>query len=526
MPSFKEHSKSFISSNGLLLGIIRLIFYPISQTLINPVRLVKLVSGSRVLFFGTWGNYTGFVPQNAFSILFYWIRAMNIYKYGIKGKSPYIGLGDYPLARAFYYSLGSLYSFWLGPLVTILLGLFGWFFFHGVWIDANNWEWILMISGITLISTLFYINLIQQNYNAVGWLFFPLFLFALLKGYWILAGFALVLISFGSITVVFLGGLLSLSIAAYNVNIYPLLVLIPAGIKLLFHFIPLLNLDKSAGIVISIVKAIGMTGRNVKYKRKRKGKIDLLFLYFSALQLQFIIFYYLVYNEWSIIVITGLVIFWINKLFVRFADDQSMHMLTLSIGFAALAMQDYHIITLLSFWLMVNPFPLTTNIYDRDNIDLVPKGKPFNIKPILEIMKDFLKDIKKGNRVLLCFNDPENVYEQLFDGYRHLIEVPHYVANLKEFHFMPGWWGVSELNYEGADDFWGREPDLALKNVERWNLDYIIVYQKAGTVLDQKWEKHGFQEMASLNWEEIERDFNYKKFYKPESPSWWLLRVP
>lgn len=526
MPTFKEHINGLVSKNGFVLGMLRLLFYPITQIIITPIRLCILLFNSRVLIGAQRSTYSGFVPQTAFNILFYWTRALNIFKYGRKGRSPYIGLGNYPLARTFYYSLGSLYAFWIAPLVTILLGLFGWLLSHYFWADAFNLNWILVLGGLTMISSLFYINIIQQNYNALGWLFFPLFIFGLVSEQWILAAAAIFLASFASITVVMMGGIISFVIAIVTLNPFPLLIMVPAVLKLSLQLIPLFSESDGKGIVVSIMKAIGMSGKEVKYKRSKKGKIDLLFIYFSLLYLQFALVYYLIYNEVNILFITGLLIYWINKLIVRFADEQSTYMLMMSLGFATLAMQDFQIIPLLSYFLMINPFPLTTNVFDPKNIDLVPIGKPFNIRKISTIVETFFKDVQKDQKVFMCFNDPENDYEKIFDGYRRLLELPHYVANLKEFHFMPDWWGVFELNYPGAPDLWGRDMEHAKKNIKEWKSDYLVVYQSAGTSLSTEWKENGFEELSVINWQEIEKDHHYHKFYKPASPSWWLLKVP
>ena len=526
MPNFKEHTNQFIATNGVLFAMARLIFYPITQTLVTPIRLIGLLFNSRVLLKGNWGSYSGFAPQTAFNVIFYWIRALNIFKYGRRGRSPYIGLGDYPLARTFYYSLGSLYAFWKAPLISILAGMFGWLISHYVWVDGMNDSWILLVGGVTLISSLFYMNIIQQNYNALGWLFFPLFLYGLLTDHMILAAAALFLSSFASITVVFLGGIIALVIAIFTFSLIPLIVILPAAFKLMLHLVPLLSEKASKNIAVSIMKAIGMSGKNVKYKRTKKGKIDLLFIYFSGLYLQFAVVYYLIFHEISILIVTGILVFWVNKLIMRFADEQSVYMLMMSLGFAALALQGFNIIALLSFWLMINPFPLTTNIYDPANIDLVPRGKPFNIRRIIVLLEAFFKDVHKDEKVLMSFNDPDNDYEKIFDGYRRLVELPHYVANLKEFHFMPDFWGVFELNYEGAPDFWGREAEDSVRNIKTWEVDYILVYQKAGTELDNVWERKGFKVLETIDWQEVENNLGYKKFYKPESPCWWILKVP
>jgi len=80
-----------------------------------------------------------------------------------------------------------------------------------------------------------------------------------------------------------------------------------------------------------------------------------------------------------------------------------------------------------------------------------------DISPLIDKMQTFFEPVSENKRVLISFDDPQNIYENVFDGYRRLLEVPHYYASVKKFRLFPDWWGVFELNYDGAPDFWGRD---------------------------------------------------------------------
>ena len=150
--------------------------------------------------------------------------------------------------------------------------------------------------------------------------------------------------------------------------------------------------------------------------------------------------------------------------------------------------------------------------------------KPFNIKAILEDMESFFSSVKRGKKVLMAFNPPKNnQYELLYDGYRNIIQVPLYVASLKEIHCMPDWWGIFELNYEGAPDFWGRDIEKVQDQMQFWKADYVIVYQKAGTLLDDKWIDAGFYTLSQFSWEKYSHYFGSERLYLGETPVWWLL---
>ena len=95
------------------------------------------------------------------------------------------------MARGFNYSKFSLYLFLYSPTLTALLASFCWLFIHFIWIDQISTYWFYICLTITFISTTFYYSIIQQNYNIVGWIFFPMALFGLITGNWIIASLAL-----------------------------------------------------------------------------------------------------------------------------------------------------------------------------------------------------------------------------------------------------------------------------------------------------------------------------------------------
>ena len=82
------------------------------------------------------------------------------------------------------------------------------------------------------------------------------------------------------------------------------------------------------------------------------------------------------------------------------------------------------------------------------------------------------------------------------------------------------------MNYEGAPEFWGRDVGSVQKNIEHWNVDYVVVYQNAGTELDAKWQDAGFKVLGDFSWKEYEEDLSGSRPYKGPTPTWWLLKKP
>ena len=108
--------------------------------------------------------------------------------------------------------------------------------FHLIWISHINTIFCLIVICIIFISTTFYANIFgHQNYNALGWAFFPIFIYGILNQEWIIASIGLFLSSFGSITVVFCANILSLFMALTLMSINPIIAIIPANIKILFQ---------------------------------------------------------------------------------------------------------------------------------------------------------------------------------------------------------------------------------------------------------------------------------------------------
>jgi len=474
-----------------------------------------------------WDTYPNFQVHKSLNYLFYWTVAIALHRYGREGFSPSMGLGNYPVARCFHYSLPSLYTYWKTGAISILFGMFGWLVTHLVWINESSSMWVFLIVGLACISTIFYANVFgQQNYNALGWLFFPLVIYGMLNGHWPLQAIALLLASFGSFTVVVLGAILS-TIHAINIaNIGPILAVLPAVAKLLTHFIPLIRQSISANTMLNVAKAIGMTKRDAKYKRNNPGTVNVSLIYFLIIFGQFFMTSYLFDHNFSVLLLAGITILILNSTLIRFADRQSMQMLIISI-ITAVMLKSQNLWLIPSYWIAISPLPIMVGFPSIDGVfSVVPKLAPYSINNLKSKMEKFLAPVRPGERVLMAFDDPDGDYNKIFDGYRVLLELPLYAAAIRNIHLMPDWWGVVELNYEGAPDFWGRDVRSVLKNTQQWNADYAIIYQEAGTPIDPKWEDNGFKVINSFSWFDCDRELRGVKPYSGQTPCWWLLKIP
>lgn len=508
-------------------GIARLPFYPLTALITTPIRLVQTLWACRILADGKgWREYTNFQIHKSISYLFYWTRGLILYQFGRHGHCPYIGLGKYSMSNFSFYSLPSLYIYCEMGVVAILFGMFGWCTSNLIWIHNGNILWILIVMSLALVSTTFYTNTFGlQNYNVLGWIFFPLGLYGMCNGNWLLCGFAWFAASFCSFTVVFLAGILLLALAFSTWSIIPIYTILPASLKFLTHIYPNIFHGSIKTFLLNTVKAIGMTNRNVKYKYKSKkfGKIE---IYFLIIYGQFLIVTYLITGNISILYLTGLILFILNSKFSRFADKQTIQMLIFSLA-TVLIFQHQELWLLPSYWIVISPLPFFTGFNVTQNVlDVVPKLAPFSVKDLKICMKEFLSSVEPGKRILMAFEDPGCEYEKMFDGYGDLLELPYNIAAQKRVHLMPDWCGVFELNYEGAPDFWGRNLKSVIDNVAKWKADYVFIYQTDVKDIEKKWLQAGFEVISKFDWEEKIYLLNGVWLYHNKKPIWWLLKAP
>lgn len=506
-----------------MLGFVRLALYPITGLITNPffviltfLNALKTLSSSKV--------YRHFNYRTSFNIYFYFARALNIQWFGKSGKTPYLGLGDYNLARCFYYTKAALFAFWKNSALTVFMSLILWWSSFWIWqLEGISIIWIGALMILTCISSTFFTNLMQQNYSIMGWAFFPLFLFGVDTQNVVMIAGSLLFVGFGSF-----------SIAILSAFFFPLLFVmhgwiaivyyIPVGVKIFIQAFPLLFAKNNAGIIQNITKAIGMSKGNARYVRKNSYKLNMHVAYYMAIYGQFILVYYLLFEVLPWFYIVGYIIFLINKLKMRFVDEQNIRLLMVTMAiYSGLQYQDWWLLA--SFWIVVNPLPALTGMdIFKGKLDMLKVLKPIDMSGIEQKCADLLSPIKEGEQVMFAWKDPGTVYENVFDGYRTTYEILLYKATQVKVILRPGWWTVFELNYEGAPDFWAETPEEVIAKMKEWKMDYAIVYQEEDKVLDQKWSDAGFAQLSELHWDfmkEEMKDYDKGDFSKL---SWFLLK--
>lgn len=514
-------------------ALLRLPLYPVTVLLTTPLRLVQTLWATRRLAAGRWSGYNMFCARKALNHLFYWTQAHNLDRYGRDGVSPVVGLGDFPLARWFHLTLASSYLNWRAGAVLPVGCMAGWVAMHLVWSGTAPDGWLGLVLATAVISTQFYAAAFGYlNYNAVGWVFFPLGLWGWLTGHHGIAAVAWLGVSFGSFTGVAVAAWLACFAALELQGGGPLWSVVPAGLKVATHFRWLaVGMGGMGDAALAIAKVIGLTRRATKYVRRRVPYGWVGVLYFLTLYAVFALGLWWSSGGVSLLWLGGVALYLVNATVARFSDPQNMHMTQFSVA-TALLLSAPDPLLLPFYWLVASPLPRAVTPFlfkDRPgnhSIDVFPPLSPFDIGPVLERVRGFLEPVAPGRRVLAAFDDPQGIYQNVFDGYRVLHEVPLYVACRRGVHLFPDWYAVMTTNYPGAPDFWGRDPEAVNENVRRWDADYVLVYQASDSELEPRWWDAGYRSVSSLDWGGLDGMLGYERPWHGPTPKWWLLEVP
>ncbi len=511
------------------LGWIEALLYLALTPLFVAVAWVRSLWAARVLLEGRWSHFQGFHPLNVMTSFFYRTQWLNIERFGRRGVSPLVGLGEYPLSRWFHLTLLSSCLYANAGAVTTLLGTLAWVALHLVWLDGGAAGWTLATAAVLWASSTAYaMAFTRQNYNILGWMWLPLALHGALTGQWTLASLAWLAASLSSITAIFTAVPLMAVLAWHIGSALPLLGLVPALVKVAAHLLPLMSGGGLRPALLNVAKMIGMTGAGVRYKRQsmRPRPFTVYFIVIYAVGCALL---------WAdrgprALPLAALALVAINQLLLRFADEQSVIVMFISVFAAELLASAPSVLALAGFWVVANPLPVFLGLCSpqRDrSIVRVQVRSPYDHSRLQAGLERFLRDVPAGQRVLFAFGDPGGVYENVFDGYRGLLELPLFVAATRGVHLFPDWYAVAETNYQGAPEFWGRSVGQVRALAASWRAQHVIVYHDSGAELDHDWSAAGFRLQATFDWGEWLHELDGIALWRSSKPPCWrLLAVP
>lgn len=510
-----------------LRGFAELVLSPVLIPLLTMLSWPRALWESRDLVNGRWGRHQGFHPLNAINCLYYKTQWTNIDRYGFAGVSPIIGVGSYPLSNWFHLSALSSCLFASAGATVMLLGTVFWVFMHAIWFWVVQWHWVILVIAVLFFSSTTYLMaFMRQNYNIVGWMWLPLGIFGILSNQLGLAAVAWFAASLGSITAVFVAVPIVAAISIVEGNYYLLLSLIPAFMKLALHLVPMLRSGNLRSGLTTMAKLIGLTRRGVRYKRKSM-RLEISSLYFYLIYSVACALLYVGAGDVPVIPLVALGLFVANQNLMRFADEESLVILFTSVLAATVMLSPWDWWSFTALVVAMNPLPAVFGgqAWRRTgSLVRMEYHSPFDQSRIEKAMRAFLT-VSPDQRVLFAFDDPQDEYERVFDGYRVLLELPLFVAADKGVHLMPDWYAIAETNYAGSPDFWGRSPQEVLTNAQHWGASHVIVYQDTGTALDPAWLRD-FEPVSEFDWGDWTDELRGVALWSTEKPpKWWLLKV-
>jgi hypothetical protein len=505
--------------------LIHFLIYPFKSIFSNTIALIKSLFN---IFSCIDGNATGryrmFNAENAINFYWYDTLGYNISKFGKKKYSNTITHEPYLVGRWFHISKFSISIFNKSNLFTVFFSWLLILFSMTLFANEKSTLMIVLIIMMTSLGSNYYSQMVLQNYNIIGWSFFPLFIWSLDSGQHYLLSIILVLFFLSSITVYTISVFYFVVMAMINnwVLYIDLLVVLPSIILAVGRLYPLMKSRVLNNQINKVFGAIGFFDKQtIKYSRKAEKKLTLstafritsygifglsVSFYNQSIPLYFIMAY-------SLLIL--------NQLFARFADKQSIDMLILIVCVYYL-FQKENFILLGLYWIFVaNPIPYLFNTHKKDNIYEVAIMQPFDSRPIIEAFNKFYYNIKEGSRVLFAFNDPMDDYNSIYDGYRHLMEPAHFFANKKSILVFPHLWAVVDLNYHGAPNIWGRSLKAVNENSSLWKMDYLVYYRLRNEPLPM-FLNEKFEFISNLDWNDYLNAYDLTGV--KELPIWYMLK--
>ena len=483
------------------------------QILISPVQLVLIPTvflKSLFHFFKDKNfNAMGFDMLSALNNYFYKTQKLNIDIFSKNKASNLLGFGNYHLSRLFYIPrLSHNFFINLGPALSTVLFTFLNLLMCTIFYETSNSSWVIMVIFFAYFSSVNYAaTFTGQNYNLLGWLFFPIFLFSLANN-----ETNLLLIS---ILVIFI---LSFAVGLYIILytlIYCLFIdisfyylALPFSFLILGYIIPLIKSGLLKKWIIETFLFMGISNRN-RYSRSHQ-RFSKFNIYYTILFSVPILFGLLKESTNFFLIYIPFTIFILNQFLFRLMDRENpiYAYFLCSIIFTIYNPQ---IIYLLSFVLIINPHPETLNVALKNNGMLfnLRVFKSFNKFNLINSIKKFTEKVQKKQVVLFAYNNPNKNYDKIFDGYRYVIEAIYYHFQERKIRSFPDWYSIWEEN-NNKKIFWGRNYQTIFKNLKKLKSNFLVYYS------DQK----KIKDLSILKNFKILSNFSMKRDYFDENSLW------
>jgi len=470
---------------NILISLFKSAIYP-------SYFFLSLVKSIKIIYQGNLSEYTGLTPRNSLNQLFYCVQNSNLKKFFRNGISTLVGGGKYSLNNWWHLPSLSLNIFASAPAITVLwcaTSIIIWFIYMDITING-----ILLFSILPLISSLFYINVISnQNYNIIGLMFLsPILYFMLTDNIFYFMAFT-VLLSFVSITiyVIFFPLVFFHSYLSTEFNYFLFYIALIPVVFLPLRFCKISEIFDKFSWVFSLM---GLATKQHKMRRIKSKSLKmylrdwhLLISYtFFTFCLFFInaqYFYHIFYFPFMHL---------INRKLVKFTDDENIsasYVITF-ITFLIFSHKTDFIFFILAYFALFEP------------IRNPEKISPINISSLLYKLKFFLGNDNKP--LLLCFPNPKNNYDDIFNGQRYLVEPISYICNKYDRLVIPDWWAV--FNQSNLDNFWIDNKKDLIKAIKIYGInEFIVTSHKYEYFLDKDFIQIGIFDWSKIYKEEFNR---------------------
>lgn len=519
----------------LLLPIIsqlKLFFSHFIMLYSMPIVWFKSLYACRILLDGRLEQYGGCHPHRSFQ--HFWTRNQwfNINKYGRKGITPLLGNGNFSLSNLPFIGIPGHYIYSNAGAASVLFASLFWSFSHLIWLKSSpTYEVIICTLLLFFSSASFAMTFARQNYSILGWMWSPLALFSILNGEFIFATIFLTLISLFSFTAIFFISLAVLFLLFVNNHIEMIIVLFPAVFLWTLTICNLHNFSISEIIKTfkKIFNWIGGSTSKAKYVRGSKSWTNSLFVYLLLSYTSISIIFYINIDSLPYFIIFGISLLLINTCVMRLADDQSLIILLMMLSFIQIVNVDFNLILTVFFWICLSPPAFTIllkPLKKTKSLYIFPEiHSPYDHTELIYIINKFLKPISRGSRVLWAFENPNNNYDNIFSYFSSLLEPMIWAASQRSILIFPNWYAISENNFVGAPEFWGRKYEDLIKNSKDYDCDHIIYHYEKKKGIDSKLLLE-FKVLSKIEWQKYS---NQLKNYTPwesgyDSPIFLLLK--
>ena len=494
---------------------VKLLFAPIFLIITTPFMMIKLWWNCRVLFQSKIDQYHRFSGIPAINCFFYWTQAYNLRKFGNRGVSNLIGLGKFKLSKFFYVPRFGNFLFWKFSTLVTLVSFIGFALSHCLWMINSHSFYPIYITIIILFSVLLYSCIDRINYNSLGWLLLPLFIWLVSHNNVLLSTVISGIIGIFSITVGVFTFIIGIVFYGFKSDIKLIYMLLPLTFITAVRFYPSLTdsiQGKIGNVYINILKLIGVLSTNTKYKRKKK--ISILGIYFTILFSCFLAIA-LYQSNFTLNPFLVIISIFISLLFLgesalfRFADSHSYLVSTWSV-IAAYTIFSESPLLVYAFLFISNPIPVFgLFITNKPPLLMVPERRPIFVGDAILTVREFLNGIDSGERILFQFDNPNGSYNRIFDGYRNVYELLLYCGNLQNLHIFPDWYFIQETNTSDGLEVWGRNLTDIFVSREKISFNHFIAYETQTNPLPAEFYNDSrISKIRSLNLSDLKDDFS------------------